>query len=146
VEITQTGWKNHYLLIGDYFFRLTNSQLFHRSRVMNRLIPLIGMMVLVAALTGAAIGWMGWRSPFSGRRASNQLDATTQNKQATGTQNLRANQPATKTAQNSQTQKLGANQSATTTQNTTAQAPKGADTSGTAAAQSDASQPVPALW
>lgn len=111
---------------------------------MNRLIPLIGMMVLVAALTGAAIGWMGWRSPFSGRRASNTLDATTPNKQATGTQNLRANQPATKTAQNNQTGRLGATQPATTAQNTTtqdatAQAPN-------AAGQSDASQTVPALW
>lgn len=109
---------------------------------MNRLIPLIGMMVLVAALTGAAIGWMGWRSPFSGRRASNQLDTTTQNRQATGTQNLRANQPNS-TAQNNQTRQLGANQPATS-QNTTAQAP--ASDTGTAAAESDANQTVPALW
>lgn len=110
---------------------------------MNRLIPLIGMMVLVAALTGAAIGWMGWRTPFSGRRASNQLDTTTQNRQATGTQNLRSGQP-NRTAGNTQTQPLGAKQPATT-----AQAPNAAEnqnTSGTAAAQSDASQTVPALW
>lgn len=108
---------------------------------MNRLIPLIGMMVLVAALTGAAIGWMGWRTPFSGRRAANQLDTTTQNRQATGTQNLRTNQPNRTT---NQAQPLGANQPATT-----AQAPDAAenqDTSGTAAAQSDANQTVPALW
>lgn len=110
---------------------------------MNRLIPLIGMMVLVAALTGAAIGWMGWRTPFSGRRASNQLDTTTQNRQATGTQNLRSGQP-NRTAGNTQTQPLGAKQTATSTSTQTAQADN-ADT-GTAAAQSDASQTVPALW
>lgn len=108
---------------------------------MNRLLPLVGVAVLVAALTGAAIGWMGWRVPFSGRRASNQLDTAVQNKQSTGSQNLRANQPNS-TAQNTSSQPLGANQ-ASTAQDTTAQAPN-TDTSG--ASQSDASQTVPALW
>lgn len=142
MEITQTSWKNHYLLIGDYFFRLTNSLLFHHH-IMNRLIPLIGMMVLVAALTGAAIGWMGWRTPFSGRRASNQLDTTTQNRQSPGTQNLRANQP-NRTAGNTPTQPLAANQPATTVQ--APNAAENQDTLETEAAQSDANQTVPALW
>ena len=110
---------------------------------MNRLIPLIGMMVLVAALTGAAIGWMGWRTPFSGRRASNQLDTTTQNRQSPGTQNLRANQP-NRTAGNTPTQPLAANQPATTVQGPNAA--ENQDTLETEAAQSDASQTVPALW
>ncbi|MEO8891722.1 MAG: hypothetical protein ABI417_09340 [Coleofasciculaceae cyanobacterium] len=109
---------------------------------MNRLLPLVGVAVLVAALTGAAIGWVGWRVPFSGRRASNQLDTAVQNKQSTGTQNLRANQPNS-TAKNTSSQPLGANQT-TTAQNTTTEAPN-ADTSGSSA-QSDASQTVPALW
>ena len=115
---------------------------------MNRLLPLIGMMVAVAALTGAAIGWVGWGQPFWGKRASNQLDATSQNKQGTGTQKLGANQP-NRTAQNNQSQKLGANQGTAANQDVTAQAPNTAgnsSTSGTAAAQSDASQTVPALW
>lgn len=109
---------------------------------MNRLLPLIGMMVLVAALTGAAIGWMGWR-PFTARRAANQLDANKENPTTTtGTQNLRTNQPAT-TARNNQARPLGA------TGSTTAQAPNSTVTQGTsdtAAAQSDANQSVPALW
>ena len=142
MEITQTSWKNHYLLIGDYFFRLTNSLLFHHH-IMNRLIPLIGMMVLVAALTGAAIGWMGWRTPFSGRRASNQLDTTTQNRQSPGTQNLRTNQP-NRTVGNTPTQPLAANQPATTVQ--APNAAENQDTLETEAAQSDANQTVPALW
>jgi hypothetical protein len=107
---------------------------------MNRLLPLIGMMVLVAALTGAAIGWMGWR-PFTARRATNQLDANKENPTRTGNQTLKANQP-TKTAQNNQSQRLGATGSTTGTQSTTAQAPDTTVTQGT----SDSSQPVPALW
>ncbi|MGC1395101.1 MAG: hypothetical protein WA828_12545 [Coleofasciculaceae cyanobacterium] len=109
---------------------------------MNRLLPLVGVAVLVAALTGAAIGWGGLRFPFLGRRASNQLD-TAQNRQSSGTQILPANQPNS-TAQNNQSQRLGANQPATTAQNNQA-LDTTADTSG-AAAQSDASQTVPALW
>lgn len=109
---------------------------------MNRLLPLVGVAVLVAALTGAAIGWGGLRFPFLGRRASNQLDTAVQDRQSTGSQTLRANQPNSTAGQNTSSQPLGANQ-ASTTQDTTAQAP-GTDTSG--AAQSDASQTVPALW
>ncbi len=109
---------------------------------MNKLIPLIGVVVLVAALTGAAIGWSGWRNPFLGRRASNQLDAT-------GTQTQRAAQPL-KTTQNNRTAVQRANQPTTTAQNpsTTTQAPNAAlnpEQSGTAG-QSDANQVVPALW
>ncbi|HEY9891225.1 MAG TPA: hypothetical protein V6D37_05370 [Candidatus Sericytochromatia bacterium] len=115
---------------------------------MNKLIPLIGVVVLVAALTGAAIGWSGWRNPFLGRRASNQLD-TNQNQPATGTRALRTNQPTT-TAQNNRTAVQRANQPTTTAQdpNTTTQAPNAVvdpEQSGTAE-QSDVNEVVPALW
>lgn len=110
---------------------------------MNKLLPLVGVAVLVAALTGAAFGFWGWRLPFSGRRASNQLDTAVQNRQSPASQRLRANQPNT-TAQNTQSQGLDTNQSTTTAQNNqTLDTTTG--TSG-AAAQSGASQTVPALW
>lgn len=114
---------------------------------MNRLIPLIALVVLVAALTGAAIGW---RFPFFGqRRTAQQLD-TTQNQQTNGTRVQRSNQP-TRTAQNNRTAVQRANQPTTTAQNntqSTAQAPSAAvnpEASGTTE-QADNSQVVPALW
>lgn len=106
---------------------------------MNRLIPLIALVVLVAALTGAAIGW---KFPFFGRnQTSQQLDAT-KNQANSGTRVQSASQP-TKTAQNNRTAVQGASQPTTT-----AQAPDATinpEASGTTG-QADADQPVPALW
>lgn len=114
---------------------------------MNRLIPLIALVVLVAALTGAAIGW---RFPFFGqRRTAQQLD-TAQSQQANGTRTQRTNQPTT-TARNNRTAVQRASQPTTTAQNntqSTAQAPNAAvnpEATGTTS-QSDSNQVVPALW
>jgi hypothetical protein len=109
---------------------------------MNRLLPLIAGVVLVAALTGAAVGW---RFPFFGqRRSSNQL-TTAQNQSNTGTRVQRTNQPNTqaqnrtpvqRTAQQN-TQPLDTSNSDPNTVN-----PEAAGTTD----QADANQPVPALW
>lgn len=113
---------------------------------MNRLLPLIAGVVLVAALTGAAIGW---RFPFSRQgRAANQLN-TAQNQPNSGTRVQRTNQPTT-TAQNNPTAVQRANQPTAQAQADTQQTgqtpdavnPEGTGTSG----QADTSQVVPALW
>ena len=109
---------------------------------MNRLLPLIAGVVLVAALTGAAVGW---RFPFFGqRRASNQLN-TAQNQSNTGTQVQRTNQPTTQPRTRTpvqgtapqNTQPLDTNNSDANDVN-----PEAAGTTD----QADANQPVPALW
>jgi hypothetical protein len=109
---------------------------------MNRLLPLIAGVVLVAALTGAAIGW---RFPFFGQgRASNQVN-TAENQSNTGTGVQRTNQPTTqaqnrtpvqRTAQPN-TQPLEADNADADNVN-----PEAAGTTD----QVDANQPVPALW
>ncbi len=114
---------------------------------MNRLLPLIAGVVLVAALTGAAIGW---RFPFSRQaRTANQLN-TAQNQPSNGTRVLRSNQRTT-TAQNNSTAVQGANQQSAQAQadnQPTEQSPdaavdpEGIGTSG----EADTSQVVPALW
>jgi hypothetical protein len=110
---------------------------------MNRLLPLIAGVVLVAALTGAAIGW---RFPFSRQaRTANQLN-TAQNQPSNGTRVLRSNQPTT-TAQNNSTAVQGANQQ--TAQPLDADNADADNVNPEAAGttdQVDANQPVPALW
>lgn len=109
---------------------------------MNRLLPLIAGVVLVAALTGAAVGW---RFPFFGqRRTSNQL-TTAQNQSNTGTRVQRTNQPTTQARTRTpvqgtapqNTQPLDANNSDPNNVN-----PEATGTTD----QADANQPVPALW
>jgi cytoskeletal protein RodZ len=101
---------------------------------MKNFLPLVLMVVFVAALAGAAIGW---RFPFLGQTPSSNQIGTGQN--ATQGQNVsrtrvqRASQP-TLQAQNNQT---------------TGQAPDATinpEASNTQQGQSDANQPVPALW
>ncbi len=94
------------------------------------------MVVAVAALAGAAIGW---RFPFVGqRRTSNQLETAQQPTSTRSTnraQTLRANQPAAQAQNNNQT---------------TAQAPNDTvspEAPGTTEpAQQTPNEPVPALW
>lgn len=103
---------------------------------MNRFIGLIIMVVAVAALAGAAIGW---RFPFLGQRqSSNQLETSqdgTQGQPATNrARTLRANQPTTQAQNNNQT---------------TAQAPDATvnpEATNTQQEQSDTNEPVSALW
>jgi cytoskeletal protein RodZ len=113
---------------------------------MNRLLPLIAGVVLVAALTGAAVGW---RFPFFGqRRASNQLN-TAQNQSNTGTRVQRTNQPATRDQNRTPVQRA-AQQNPQGLDANNAEAEAEADNVNPEAAgttdQADVNQPVPALW
>ena len=109
---------------------------------MNRFIGLIIMVVAIAALAGAAIGW---RFPFLGRsRSANQLQTAQQNtnvqpanrtsvQPANRTRVQRASQPTAQAPSNAQT---------------TAQAPDATvnpAATNVESAQTE-NQPVPALW
>lgn len=120
------------------------------------------MVVAVAALAGAAIGW---RFPFLGdSRTANQLnnsqDAATRTQPASSTKlatkqpvqqpasNLKATQPGTQTTtaqapSSTTTAPAPSNQPATQAPDATVN-PEATQTAPTAA--SDANQPVPALW
>jgi hypothetical protein len=106
---------------------------------MNRFIGLIIMVVAVAALAGAAIGW---RFPFLGQnRSLNQIGTAQEGTQGQTTaqrQALSAKQPTQKAR----------NTSATGTRSLQAQNTN-VDTSttvNTQSGQSDSNEPVPALW
>lgn len=133
------------------------------------------MVVAVAALAGAAIGW---RFPFLGdNRTANQLNNSQETtptqpagqrlatkQPATQDQKLKSTQPGTTTTQDPNTTTTTQDPSSTTTAQaptttTTTQAPTNQpatqpadttvspeDTITAPAAPSDANQPVPALW
>ena len=102
---------------------------------MKNFLPLVLMVVFVAALAGAAIGW---RFPFLGQtQSANQIGTAqnaTQGRTVSRTRVQRASQPTLQAQNNNQT----SGQAPDATVNSEA--------TNTQQGQSDANQPVPALW
>jgi len=94
---------------------------------MNRFIGLIIMVVAIAALAGAAIGW---RFPFLGQsRSTNQISTAQEGKQTQPTR--------LKAAQGSKQQTVAQDTNVNVDTDTTVNTDSG---------QSGSNQPVPALW